>query len=501
MTFRLGLSLRLFLCCWIVYAAHFTTNIERELYPALALVERGSLDVSEYAGLHDDIFEVPGRGTFINNNPGASLLAAIPLALAWPAADVLVSWAQARRDATISAREYRTPNAEDRVFYQAARSRGLDLKLGVAAGIVQALLMAPLSALAVVVMFRLLRARSGRPRAALGLALLYGIATPIFFHAVHLNHNLLAAHAALFGFALLAPAPLATALGRGRRFAAGLLAGWAVVLDYAGLLELTWLAALALSSEPSGQADETAWQRAWPFGAGALASLCVLWSCQQLCFGSPFWPAQSYMPPGLYSDMGWNGIDWPRLDLLWDTAFGLRFGLFAYAPILAIALWPGAWTRPGIRLLTQRESRIGVAFCVAFAVFCAANQYGRWQWVTGVRYALPVVPLLFVVAAGVLLHWPRPLVVVVSVASGLWSWALTMARVVDDDRGVLAAAASIVSSGPRLPWVTTLERMGYVSAGWLSVLVLLCVAAACAAIGGTGGFWRARQHSDLRPPG
>jgi len=40
------------------------------------------LDV--YADLHPDLITIPGRGTFLGNNPGVSILAAVPYALAYP---------------------------------------------------------------------------------------------------------------------------------------------------------------------------------------------------------------------------------------------------------------------------------------------------------------------------------------------------------------------------------------------------------------------------------
>jgi hypothetical protein len=72
-----SISFRLFLTCWLVFALHFATNTVREIYPALSLGDHFSFDVSEYYGLHPDIFEIPGRGAFINNNPGASILGAV----------------------------------------------------------------------------------------------------------------------------------------------------------------------------------------------------------------------------------------------------------------------------------------------------------------------------------------------------------------------------------------------------------------------------------------
>ena len=69
-----GVALRLFVTCWMLYVLHFATNTVREIYPALSLGDHLSFDVSEYVGFHPDIFEIPGRGAFINNNPGASIV-------------------------------------------------------------------------------------------------------------------------------------------------------------------------------------------------------------------------------------------------------------------------------------------------------------------------------------------------------------------------------------------------------------------------------------------
>ncbi|HEX9107567.1 MAG TPA: hypothetical protein VF832_10075, partial [Longimicrobiales bacterium] len=71
---RRGIAVRLLLTCWLVYTLHFATNTVREIFPALSLGDHLSVDVSEYLGLHPDLFAIPGRGAFINNNPGASFM-------------------------------------------------------------------------------------------------------------------------------------------------------------------------------------------------------------------------------------------------------------------------------------------------------------------------------------------------------------------------------------------------------------------------------------------
>src|SRR5215471_12489135 len=79
-----GVAMRIFLTCWLVFVLHFATNTVREIYPALSLGDRLSFDVTEYLGFHPDLFELPGRGAYINNNPGASILGAIPYVLTRP---------------------------------------------------------------------------------------------------------------------------------------------------------------------------------------------------------------------------------------------------------------------------------------------------------------------------------------------------------------------------------------------------------------------------------
>src|SRR6476659_6717726 len=57
-----SIAVRLFLTCWLVYSVHVATNTVREIYLALAIGDRLSFRVDEYAHLHPDLFEKPGYG-------------------------------------------------------------------------------------------------------------------------------------------------------------------------------------------------------------------------------------------------------------------------------------------------------------------------------------------------------------------------------------------------------------------------------------------------------
>jgi len=90
---------RLFATCWLVYAIHASTDVVREHYPAVALADDFTFRLDDYGGLHPDLFEKPGYGWHIGNNPGISLFAAVPYFLSRPAVDRIVNKVEAGRAA------------------------------------------------------------------------------------------------------------------------------------------------------------------------------------------------------------------------------------------------------------------------------------------------------------------------------------------------------------------------------------------------------------------
>lgn len=435
-----------------------------------------SFDVSEYAGLHPDIFEMPGRGTFINNNPGASIIGAIPYTLFRPLTDRIVVRVQAGRTAESQAEPIKFdtiyPMAQE--FYQRSREKGFDVKFGLAAAQMQMLAMAPISALGAVVMFWLLLALTNNSKMSALLAILYAVATPIFYRTAQLNQNVLAASFALFAFALLwRPTKKDDVEKKPFYFWAGLFCGWTVVLDYSGLVIVAAVGGYALArwlSEPAEHREISDLAR---FVAGVAICGCVLLLYQWLQFGNPILPPQSYMPPANFTDMGYRGFSFPQLDLLFDTAFGIRYGLFTSAPILLLALVVPVWLNKSTSLLGRREMIFIVAFAVLFFVFCSANQYGRMQFNTGVRHIVPVVPFVFLLAANVLIKMPRIPAVLIGLIASYWSWCLVMYRDVEQGSGVFESIRHITLEGFRLPWLTTLERMGFVNDASAIPLLLL----------------------------
>lgn len=468
-----SLAIRLFLTCWVVYALHFATNTVREVYLGLAIGDHLSFRVDEYGGLHHDLFETPGRGWHIGNNPGASMLGAIPYAAARPVIDRIVEHVNRARASSglTGPPAYDSPWAPARKFYAEAWRRGLDIKFGLGAFVMHAFCMAPLSALSVVVMFFLLRRMMQDEQRALWFSLLYAFGTPLFFRTGYLSQNMMVGHCILGAFAALT-------LLEGRRAAliAGFLGGFSLLLDYSGVVALGCLFVYtALLRRDS----------VVPYAIAAAPPILLLWFYQWASFGHPFYPGQHYMPPVEWIDKGYQGVSGPQWELLWMLAFDYRFGLFVSCPLLLAAA-----VAPIVRqtLLTRRQLSLLLLLFVLFWTFFSTVNYTRLQYNTGVRYMAPMIPVLFLPAAVALSRLSRPALWFVSVAAVGQAWCMAMYRDVERGWGVLDPVLHVLLGGFQLPALTTLNRMNLgleALAGGVSPLPLFALTGAL-----VYGIWR-----------
>lgn len=495
-----GLAVRLFLTCWFIYSLHFASNIVREIYPALGLGDRLSFRLDEYAGLHDDLFETEGYGWHSGNNPGVSMLAAVPYALWRPVIDRVVERVQQGRAVRDAAEPptYSSPSPEAREFYREAWRRGLDVKFGLAAFVMQSWCMAPSSALAAVLMFFLLRCLLHSDRTALALAVLYAFGTPVFFRTGYLNHNLMLGHIAFAGFvALWNPGHLIRWSSRTRLLLGGLAGGTALLFDYSGLVLLVGLGLYAIVSRPAGSIGDVLRRGAW-YGLGALAPVLLLWFYQWQSFGHPFYPGQHWMPPVEWSDLGYQGYVGPQLELLVALLFDYRFGLFVTSPLMLLALLAPLFDRGPSRALPRRELWWMLGIAAAFVLFFSGSSYVQLQYITGIRYLAALFPFLFVPVAVVLVRLPPLAAYIVGLLSLVESWCLAMYRDVERGLGVLDPILHVFSAGFQLPFLTVLSRMGdtygdFFAAG-VSPLPIFALAAAI-----LYGIWGTRFYRHTRP--
>jgi hypothetical protein len=441
---------RLFLTVWLVYVAHLTSNVVRETYLAVALGDRLSLRVDPYLGLHPDLFLIEGRGAYIDSNPGASLLGAIPYAVSRP----LVAGLFALRPALARPKPpatYDDPRPNRTRFMNKMRARGLDVKLALAAFATQVGLMAPLGALAAVVMFLFLRLRLGNERRALGFTLLYAFATPIFFRSAFLNQNALLAHAVLFAWVTVCW-PRRPEADMRRWALAGAFLGFGLLLDYSAAPLALVLGVWALWEGWSAEGARGAFRRGGACVLGAAGPIALLLAYQWAAFGTPWFPAQRYMPATEYSVLGWNGMTLPAPDLLWRNLFDLRYGLFAFCPMLLASPAAPFWRRAA-EGLPRHEMVFALLGSAALWLFCSSIQFATLQFNTGVRYLVPAVPLLFLVLVPVLLVLPPWARWVLVAPTALIAWAVSMTR---EDVGT--ALRLMFTEGPSLPLLTVLRK-------------------------------------------
>jgi hypothetical protein len=451
-----GIQVRLFLTCWIVYALHFTPFVARETFLMMSVAERGTARVDEYAGMHSDLVTFPGRGTYMTNNPGASLAAAVPYWMALPLMNRLAPVRPPKPGEKVMAetKEERTNRVR---FFRLARERGLDLRLGAAASFAAVFFMAPLAALSAVLMWRLFGHLGYSQKMSLWLALLYAFGTPVFLRAGSLNLNLLVGLLTLAAFVLLWwPSGTRPEWERWRIIAAGFLGGYAVLTDYSGAIPAAALGIYAFALHVKKKTLWPGFRFSLWYLAGAVAPVAYLLYWQWLSYGDPWLPAQFHMPKeifaGLYKTE--RGVGWPMPEILWGLLFSPTYGLLVYAPVLALALYHLVPAWRGESRLPKHATIFCWAFTAALWLFLSCIYYTtRHQWVEGARYIIPVVPFLFLLAAEALARAPRAVAWTLGVLAVVESWTLAMVR-----EHPVESFSRVFLKGPELPWLTTLIK-------------------------------------------
>ena len=457
------IAIRLFFTCWLIFSLHFATNIVREVYLALSIGEHLSFSVDEYANMHPDLFEKPGYGWHIGNNPGVSMLAAIPYGIASPVINVIVNKVQESRKASGHSEppQFNSPWPMAQQFYAEAWRRGFDIKFGLGAFVMQVFCMAPSSALGVVGVFFALRRLIFSDKMALWMAVVYAFGTPVFFRTGFLNHNLMLGHIVFFGFlAIWNPAKAEWPSSTLRFFMAGITGGLALLFDYSGVVLLIGLFCYGGVKRWIDHSKLDAFRHSLWYVLGTLGPVFLLWFYQWQSFGHPFFPGQHWMPPVEWIDRGYQGFSFPQLELLWILAFDYRFGLFVCCPIFLLALGALFVNRKAECPFPWLELTTILSFFLILLVFFSCVNYTRLQFNTGIRYLTPIFPFLFLPVAFVLVRLPSPLVLFVSIMSVAEAWSLAMYRDVEQNFGMLDPILHVFYEGFQLPALRTVSRLG-----------------------------------------
>lgn len=525
-----SVSLRLFVVCFVVYSAFFTTNVVREHYPAFGLVEHGDFRCDEYLGFHSDIFQHEDGHSYINSNVLTSAFAAVPLLLFDPVLDALErhSKAQLAAQGGVVDTGYDTKYANRREMFRKVKLAGKDLRFGASTVLTSVLLMAPVSALCVALLYGFLRRRNVPERRAVGLSLLFAFGTPVFYRTAHLNQNLLLMASAFGAFLCLYEAPgVVYAPGLRRRLTAGLLLGLTFAFDYSGVVPVGVLGLYFVVTRVRAAGAARGLTDTLAVLLGTVPGLAFLLWSQWSQFGSPWTPAQFVMKAANYTDEGVRGMGAPSLEIFLKNLLAPGWGMYTFGPLLLLGLLPAQ--RPDAELvLPRRERRMVAALVALFLVFCAMNRYSLMQFNTGFRYLVVLVPFIFLQAADTLVGLRPRLLGAIATLAIVHSLVLCMTREVNDTEKELRDQAAaqgiaeyqlpgyarrmlsetpipvayrrIVREGPQLPWLLVLSQTS--KSPWLRGPLLPSVLLAFT-LGLCLGLWRlgARYERRAAAPG
>ena len=483
MRFLASRKWRLFIVLWIVYSVHFATNVVREHYPAFSLVDHGTFRVDEYQGFHADIFVHTDGHSVIGNQVFVSMLAAVPLWVFDPVLDALERYSREKvaREGVKDA-EYRIDKPNRVNFFRLVKERGLDLRFGAATAVTTIFFMAPLTAAFLVFFYAVLVRRLVDPRTATWITLLLGLGTPLFFRTSSLNHNMFVMYAMFIAFALMWLTPAGSAMTVRRRLLAGLFAGITIATDYIGVVIIPLLLGYFIWRRMRESSLGTAVLELGAIVAGMLPPIAFLLYSQWAMYGNAFLPGQYWMPDqNIFVHQGMRGFTLPDPQLMLLNLFDPAYGLFTWAPVMALAFLPIARQGNSAVLPLLERRWVWLTFA-ALLLFVSSNQYSRLQFNSGFRYLVPLLPLLMLVAADVWRRLGRGARIAITVVAVLHAWVLTVFR-----EPVVTSFRMFLDEGIQLPWYRVLSLTSqpgnpWLGTWWVPAAILVIMAAVLTAL-------------------
>lgn len=316
--------------CLTTYIIHFASNRYYDL--TFAIVDEGRLTIDTYqANTADKAFY---QGHFYTAGlPGPALLG------------VPIYWAfkQLLPVSGINARSFDQVGESQLRFYMNMQGISNTVPLGYEPGyyflsslILNILLLEPIAALAVVLVYLIALHLGFDWRTAMFGAVMYGAAsTAPFFATAYYSH----AFAATFVLGAVYAA-LRWAEQRRRRdmLLTAVLLGCGFTMEYVVAVAILVLGVFLLFQRPRGTDILLA------CSAGCV-SLLPLVGYNLAVYGTPFASPHQYVVVQSFQQIhsqGFLGMTWPRAETLWQLSFGPKRGIFGYAPILLLTPI-GAW--------------------------------------------------------------------------------------------------------------------------------------------------------------
>lgn len=436
---KLGLDLKIFFTLWLVYAVYATPagGVTPNRYVDLvhSIVNEGRFEIDTY---HDNTIDKAffDGHYYMGALPGPSFFA-VPPYVAFKGIYALLP--ERIKSASEGIQSFKTDKSAPGSFY-----RQIDnLEFFLSQLFLHAAVVAMISALGSLYIFKTIKLVTGSPEAALSSTVLYALGTMVFFYSTLLFEQIFTATLLC---CLLYMATRLTLAGNRRNqiasiFLMGLVAGLDTLIEPTSIFLIfgigLWILMLA------------GVKKTLLFGAGLLIPVCVLLGYNYVLFGNPISFVYSHLIDTFKesNSVGLFGVSAPRLDRLWEVTFGTSRGLFLYAPITAIGLIGligEAWTSRGktpaavISLLMIGEYLV---FLSAYAVWNSGAAFGP-------RYLISVLPLFAMGVGFAFAYLPHRLIYAVGIVSVVINWTGAMFGFADSP---LQSLQRLADSGPILP--------------------------------------------------
>jgi hypothetical protein len=129
-----------------------------------------------------------------------------------------------------------------------------------------------------------------------------------------------------------------------------LAGGTALLFDYSGVVLFLGLFIYGIAKTLITKKLTDVIRHGYWYVLGTIGPVCLLWFYQWKSFGHPFYPGRHWMPPVEWIELGYQGFDFPKLELFPLLTFDYRFGLFVSSPLMLLVMLSPFFNR-GIRYL------------------------------------------------------------------------------------------------------------------------------------------------------
>ncbi len=435
---RHWMELRIFLTVWIVYAVFAMpaggTLPNRYLDSIHSIVNEQRLEIDTYHENTDDKAFYDGH--YYNGALPGPALVGVPAYVVFKGIYLIVP--QSVKNLAGGMQSFKKTDSADSTFYGQVDN----VEFFLSHMFLTFTVIASISALGAVFLYKSIRLLSYPTNIAVVLALLYAFSTNVFFYATGYFHHNLSATLGIAAFYLLLAARQKADRPSLRRaaFGAGVLSGSAFLIEYPTILTGAWLGVWlfwAISKRSSGY-----------YLLGFVPPLLILALNNWLAFDNPFTTSYRYLAiNNRFHTSGLFGLTYPRMESLVGLVVGDKSGLFIFAPLAVIGILGIA-----CQILKRKNEQTVALLCGAIVASYLAfyASYSVWDGgsVFGPRFLIPLLPFVFLGVAFATEFVPKWVIGAAAVIGIVFNW---LGAQYGYTESVWNHFTTLFSQGPTLP--------------------------------------------------